>query len=202
MPLIPHLDLPQLIQAFGYVGLFGIVFAETGLFFGFFLPGDSLLFTAGLLSSQGLFSIWVLTPLIIVGAILGDNFGYWFGVKVGPKIFNRENSFFFHKRHVERTHEFYLKYGAKAVLLARFVPVVRTFIPIMAGVGGMPYKIFARYNVVGGALWGGGMTLFGYSLGRVVPGIEHYLSSIILGIIVISFLPIAREVIIDRVSKK
>lgn len=202
MPFIPNFDLPQFIYAFGYVGLFGIVFAETGLFFGFFLPGDSLLFTAGLLSSQKLFSIWILIPLVIVGAILGDSFGYWFGAKVGPKIFNKEDSFFFHKRHIERTQKFYLKHGAKAVFLARFVPLVRTFVPILAGVGGMPYKIFVRHNILGGFAWGGGMTVLGYTLGKSVPGIEHYLTFIILGIIAISFLPIARELIKDRFLKE
>lgn len=202
MSFIPHFDIPQLVYAFGYVGMFGIVFAETGLFFGFFLPGDSLLFTAGLLSSQGLFNIWVLAPLIIIGAILGDSFGYWFGAKVGPKIFNQEDSLLFHKRHIERTQKFYLKYGAKAVFLARFVPVVRTFVPILAGVGGMPYKIFARYNILGGFVWGGGMTILGYSLGKSVPGIERYLTFIILGIIVVSFLPIIFEFIKDRFLKK
>lgn len=202
MSLLPHIDLSQLVQTFGYLGLFGIVFAETGLFFGFFLPGDSLFFTAGLLSSQGLFNIWGLAPLVIVGAILGDSFGYWFGAKVGPKIFNQENSLLFHRRHIERTQKFYLKYGAKAVLLARFVPVVRTFAPILAGVGGMPYETFVRYNIIGGVVWGGGMTLLGYSLGSVVPGVEHYLLPIVLGIIVVSFLPIVREVVLDRISKK
>ncbi len=202
MSLIPNFDLPQLVYTFGYIGLFGIVFAETGLFFGFFLPGDSLLFTAGLLSSQGLFNIWVLTPLIIVGAVLGDSFGYWFGAKVGPKIFNQEDSLFFHKRHIERTQKFYLKHGAKAVFLARFVPIVRTFVPILAGVGGMPYKIFARYNILGGFVWGGGMTILGYSLGKSVPGIERYLTLIIIGIIAVSFLPIAYEFIKDRFFKK
>lgn len=201
MPSLPHFDLVQLIQAFGLVGLFGIVFAETGLFFGFFLPGDSLLFTAGLLASQGLLNIWLLVPLMIIGAVLGDSFGYWFGAKIGPKIFNKEDSFFFHKRHIARTQKFYVKYGAKAVLIARFVPVVRTFAPILAGVGSMPYRTFARYNIIGGLLWGGGMTLLGYFLGRAVPNIESYLLPIILVIIVVSFLPIISEVIKDKQGK-
>ncbi len=194
MPPIPHFDLIQLIQAFGLIGLFGIVFAETGLFFGFFLPGDSLLFTAGLLASQGLLNIWFLVPLMIVGAIAGDSFGYWFGAKVGPKIFNKEDSFFFHKKHIERTQKFYVKYGAKAVFFARFVPVVRTFTPILAGVGSMPYGVFVKYNILGGFVWGGGITLLGYFLGSAIPGIERYLLPIILVIIAISFLPIAYEV--------
>ena len=196
-----HFDLVAVIKAFGYLGLFAIVFAESGLFFGFFLPGDSLLFTAGLLASQGFLDPWLLAVIISAGAILGDSVGYWFGAKVGPKIFTRENSFFFNKRHVERTHLFYLKYGPRAVVLARFVPVVRTFTPILAGVGSMPYGIFLRYNIIGGILWGTGLTLLGYFLGTAIPGIDKYLLPIVLGIIVISFLPIASELIKDRQRK-
>ena len=188
-----HFDISALIQSFGYIGIFAIVFAESGLFFGFFLPGDSLLFTAGLLASQGLLNIFILTALIVLGAILGDTVGYWFGARVGPKIFTRNNSFFFNKQHIARTHLFYLKYGSKAVIIARFVPVVRTFVPILAGVGTMPYGIFLRYNIIGGLAWGTGVTLLGYFLGAAVPTIEQYLLPIILGIIVLSFLPIAVE---------
>lgn len=195
---LPHLDLVALIQMVGYLGLFAIVFAESGLFFGFFFPGDSLLFTAGLLASQGLFNIWILVPLIVTGAILGDSVGYWFGVKVGPKIFTREDSFFFHKRHVERTHNFYLKYGAKAVVLARFIPIVRTFAPILAGVGTMPYGTFLKWNIIGGVLWGTGVTLLGHFLGATIPGIEAYLFPIIIGIIIVSFLPLISELIKNR----
>ena len=187
------IDLTTLIQGFGYIGLFAIVFAESGLFFGFFLPGDSLLFTAGLIASQGTLNIFVLVPLIVVAAILGDNFGYWFGAKVGPKIFTREDSFFFNKRHIDRTRIFYLKYGPKAVIIARFVPIVRTFTPILAGVGSMPYFTFLRYNIIGGVLWGAGVTLLGYFLGMVIPNIEQYLLPIVLVIIVISFLPVVFE---------
>lgn len=198
MSMIPHFDLTQLIQAIGSLGLFGIVFAETGLFFGFFFPGDSLLFTAGLLASQGFLNIWFLAPLMILGAVMGDSFGYWFGAKVGPKIFNKEDSFFFHKEHINRTQRFYLKYGAKAVFFARFVPIVRTFAPILAGVGSMPYGTFVRFNIMGGVVWGGGITLLGYFLGSIVPNIEHYLLQIILVIIAVSFLPIVYEVISDK----
>lgn len=198
MSMIPHFDLTQLIQAIGSLGLFGIVFAETGLFFGFFFPGDSLLFTAGLLASQGFLNIWFLAPLMILGAVMGDSFGYWFGAKVGPKIFNKEDSLFFHKEHINRTQRFYLKYGAKAVFFARFVPIVRTFAPILAGVGSMPYGTFIRFNIMGGVVWGGGITLLGYFLGSIVPNIEHYLLQIILVIIAVSFLPIVYEVISDK----
>jgi len=196
-----HIDLIGLIKTFGYLGIFTIVFAESGLFFGFFFPGDSLLFTAGLIASQGFLNIWILVPLIILGAILGDNVGYWFGAKVGPKIFTREDSFFFHKRHVERTHNFYLKYGAKAVVLARFIPIVRTFTPILAGVGTMPYGTFLKFNIIGGVLWGAGVTLLSYFLGAIIPGIDRYLLPIVISIIVVSFLPIAFEFFKSRTKK-
>ena len=195
-----HFDLMALIKTFGYLGLFAIVFAESGLFFGFFLPGDSLLFTAGLIASQGFLNIWILVPLIILGAILGDNVGYWFGAKVGPKIFTRDDSLFFHKRHVLRTHNFYLKYGSKAVVIARFIPIVRTFTPILAGVGTMPYATFLKFNIIGGILWGAGVTFLGYFLGTTIPGIEAYLLPIVIGIIVVSFIPIVVEFIRNKRS--
>lgn len=197
-----HFDIPALVQTAGYVGLFAIVFAESGLFFGFFFPGDSLLFTAGLLASQGLLNIYVLVGLMTLGAILGDSVGYWFGKSVGPKIFTREDSFFFNKRHIERTQHFYAKYGPKAVVLARFVPVVRTFTPILAGVGTMPYRLFLRYNIIGGILWGTGVTLLGYFLGSAIPSAEKYLLPIILGIIAVSFIPIIREVLHARNTQR
>lgn len=193
MTQLLHIDIVVFIKTLGYLGVWAVVFAESGLFFGFFFPGDSLLFTAGLLSSQELLSVWVLIPLVITAAVLGDTVGYWFGAKVGPRIFTREDSFFFHKRHIERTNIFYKQYGARAVVLARFIPIVRTFTPILAGVGGMHYGTFLRYNIVGGALWGGGVTLLGYFLGTVIPGIDGYLLPIILLIIVASFLPVIVE---------
>ncbi len=193
-----HFDLISFIKSVGLLGVFAIVFAESGLFLGFYLPGDSLLFTAGLLASPGFLSPWLLAVIISTGAILGDSVGYWFGAKVGPKIFTREDSFFFNKRHIERTHLFYLKYGSRAVVLARFVPVVRTFTPILAGVGSMPYATFLRYNIIGGILWGTGLTLLGYFLGTVIPGIDKYILPIVIGIIAVSFLPIASELIKGR----
>jgi len=196
-----HIDILSLVQTFGYLGILAVVFAESGAFFGFFLPGDSLLFTAGLLASQDLLSIWVLLIFVPIAAILGDNFGYWFGAKVGPKIFTREDSFFFHKHHIERTREFYAKYGTKAIVLARFLPVVRTFTPVLAGVGQMPYRTFMKYNILGGLLWSMSMLLLGFSLGSVVPNIDRYILPIIFAIIFISFLPIIREVVIHRMKK-
>ncbi len=192
----------MLIEWGGYVGLALIVFAESGFLLGFFLPGDSLLFTAGLLSASGFFSPWLLVPMLIVCAIAGDSFGYWTGRTFGPKIFSREDSFFFHKKHVERTKVFYEKYGPKAILLARFVPIVRTFVPIFAGVGQMHYKTFISYNIIGGVLWAGGVTLLGYFLGASIPNIEKYLLPIILGIIFVSVLPILHEFYREWRNKK
>lgn len=199
---LPHFDIIALIQTVGYLGIFSMVFAESGLFFGFFLPGDSLLFTAGLLASQGFLDVWTLIFLITIGAVLGDSVGYWFGAKIGPKIFTREDSFFFQKQHIERARLFYLKYGSRAMVLARFVPVMRTFTPILAGVGSMPYKTFLRYNIVGGIGWGAGVTLLGYFLGATIPGIEQYLLLIVVGIIVISFLPLVIEILKSRADGK
>jgi membrane-associated protein len=183
-------DIFSLVRTAGYVGLFLMVFAESGLFFGFFLPGGSLLFTAGLLAAQGFFNIYVLTIVLTIAAITGDSAGYWFGLSVGPKIFTKEDSLFFHKKHLYRTHAFFEKYGAKAVILGRFVPIVRTFVPILAGVGTMTYRQFLKYNVVGGIVWGIGMSAFGYFLGNSIPGIQHLLFPIIVVIVILSVLPI------------
>ena len=182
-------DLVALIKAAGYLGLFGIVFAESGLFVGFFLPGDSLLFTAGFLASQGFLNIWILAPLAFIAAILGDNFGYAFGRRVGHAIFTRERSLFFHKEYLERARIFYEAHGGKAIVLARFLPVIRTFAPILAGVGRMRYPTFLFYNVIGAALWAIGLTFLGFYLGNAIPNIDRYLVPIVLVIVIISSLP-------------
>lgn len=182
-------DLVTLIKTVGYLGIFGMVFAESGLFFGFFFPGDSLLFTAGFLASQGYLEIWPLVILCFVAAVAGDSVGYAFGRRVGPKIFSREDSLFFHRDHLERAEKFYEAHGGKTIILARFMPVVRTFAPIVAGVGQMRYRRFLAYNIVGGFFWGIGLPLAGYFLGQTVPGIDQYLVPIILGIIIVSVLP-------------
>lgn len=195
MDFIFHLDIMALVQTFGLIGLLVIVFVESGVFFGFFFPGDSLLFTAGLLASQGFLNIWALLLFVPLAAILGVNFGYWFGKKVGTRLFSREDSFFFHKKHIDRTREFYAKHGIRAIVLSRFIPVVRTFTPILAGIGEMDYKVFMKYNILGGLLWTTSLLGLGYSLGAVIPDIDTYLLPIVLGIIVISFLPILREVL-------
>lgn len=184
-----HIDMATLIKVAGYSGLFAIIFAESGLFFGFFLPGDSLLFTAGFLASQGFFDIRVLVPLLFVAAVLGDNIGYSFGRYVGPKLFTREKSRFFNPKHVARAHAFFLVNGGNAIVFARFVPVVRTFVPIVAGVAEMPYRKFLTMNILGGALWAGGVTLIGYFLGATIPEAEKYLYPLIVLIIIVSFIP-------------
>lgn len=182
-------DLIPLIKTAGYIGIFAIIFAESGLFVGFFLPGDSLLFTAGFLASQGFFNIWYLMALVFVGAVLGDNVGYAFGYKVGPMLFNKEESILFHKDHLERARIFYEKYGKKAIVLARFMPGIRTFAPILAGVGKMNYPVFMAYNLLGGLLWGVGLLFLGYFLGNTIPDVDKYLLPIILLIIFLSILP-------------
>jgi len=182
-------DLIALIKAAGYLGLFGIIFAESGLFFGFFFPGDSLLFTAGFLASKGFLNIYLLIAITFLAAVLGDNTGYWFGKKTGPKIFTRENSLLFHKDHIIKAENFFKKYGPKTIIFARFVPIVRTFAPILAGVGKMHYQTFFIYNLVGGALWTAGLSLLGYFLGQLVPSIDKYLLPIVALIIIISVLP-------------
>ncbi len=183
--------LQDYIIAFGYIGIFLTVFAESGFLLGFFLPGDSLLFTLGLLASQGVFNIWILVPLVIVAAILGDSFGYYMGNRLGPRVFSREDSWLFKKKYLEETEAFYKKYGKKTIILARFVPIIRTFAPIFAGIGKMQYGIFLAYNIVGGFLWGGGFLLISFVLGQKIPGIENYLEYIILGIIAVSVAPVA-----------
>ncbi len=195
------IDLQALVETIGYVGVFAIVFVESGLFFGFFLPGDSLLFTAGFLASQEVLNIGILVPLIIVAAILGDSIGYWFGRKVGPLIFTHEDSFWFSKKRIEDARAFSARYGAKAIIFARFIPAVRCFIPIIAGVGSMHYRTFLAYNIMGGILWGGGITLLGYLLGDVVPNPDRYLLPLVLFIVLISFIPLIREYVVHRKQK-
>jgi len=193
-----NLDLPAFITAIGHLGVFAIIFAESGLFIGFFLPGDSLLFTAGLLASKGYLNLALLVGGSVVSAILGDSVGYAFGRRVGPKIFSREDSILFHKKHIKRTKKFYEKHGAKTIILARFMPIVRTFAPILAGVGEMRYRTFITYNVMGGALWAAGVPMLGYTLGQTIPGIDRYLIPIVLVIIFLSVLPPILEIIRER----
>ena len=187
------LDPVSIIQTAGIIGVIAVVFAETGILLGIFFPGDSLLFAAGLFASKGFFNIYILLIGSIIAAVLGDTVSYWIGRKIGPKIFVREDSFFFKKRYIEMTKEFYDIHGARALVLARFVPIVRTIAPLLAGVGEMPYYTFFSYNVFGGILWASIASLAGYFIGSVVPDSVHYITYIALAIIVVSFIPAILE---------
>ena len=188
------LDPDYLLDQFGIWGLLLIVFAESGLLIGFFLPGDSLLFTAGLLITAGTldFPLWGAVALICLAAVLGDQTGYMFGKKVGPSLFNRPDSRLFKQENVTKAHEFFEKYGPKSLVLARFVPIVRTFTPIIAGVSGMKYRSFLTFNVIGGVLWGAGVTLLGSWLGNI-DFVKTNIEPILLLIVLISVVPIIIE---------
>ncbi|MEO5815424.1 MAG: VTT domain-containing protein [Gemmatimonadaceae bacterium] len=184
-------DVQQLVRLGGYVGLTAIIFAETGLLVGFFLPGDSLLVTAGLLSSQPQFGLnmWLLGVLLTIAAIIGNTVGYAIGWYSGPKLFKRDDSLLFKKKHLIRAHEFFTKHGGKALVIARFMPIVRTFVPVVAGLGRMPLRSYTAYNVLGAVLWIWSMLFIGYFLGRMVPGIENHITKVILVVIFLSLLP-------------
>jgi membrane-associated protein len=191
-------SLDDLVRWGGYVVLVAIVFTETGLLVGFFLPGDSLLITAGLVAASGALSIWWLNALLIAAAVVGDSVGYAIGRRVGPRLFTRPKSRFFNPRHVERTRAFYARHGAKAIVIARFVPIIRTFAPVVAGVGQMEYRRFLLYNIVGGVGWVTSMTWAGYLLGQTVPNIGDHIHIVIAVVIVLSLIPIAVELIRER----
>ncbi|TSC67554.1 MAG: membrane-associated protein [Parcubacteria group bacterium Gr01-1014_66] len=194
-------DLGALIQSIGYAGIFAIVTAESGFLIGIFLPGDSLLFTAGFLASQGYLRLDLVFLISFLGAVIGDAAGYAIGRRVGPKIFIREDGIFFQKRNIERTQLFYETHGAKTILIARFVPFVRTLAPVFAGVGAMRYARFAYYNIIGGFLWAGSMTLAGYFLGRVLPGADRFFLPIMVFVIFLSILPTLLHVWLERRRK-
>jgi membrane-associated protein len=190
-------SIEEILRTFGYFALFGFVFAESGLFFGFFLPGDSLLFTAGILAAKGLFDINILILGTIVCAFLGDQVGYWTGKKFGSAFFSKPNSFFRKPAHMEKAKAFYAKHGKKAIALARFVPVVRTFAPILAGTAQMDYPTFITYNALGGVIWCATFIGAGYLLGNILPESGNILTLIVIAIIVISLLPLANEVYME-----
>ncbi len=182
-------DVEWLIRTVGLAGIAFIIFAETGLMIGFFLPGDSLLVTAGVFAAAGLLDIWTLNLVLIPAAVIGDAVNYFVGKRLGPALYNRPDSRFFKQSHLKKAKEFYEKHGGKTIILARFVPVVRTFAPTVAGIAGMSYPKFAMYNVVGGALWVAGMTWLGFFLGKSVPDIEKNIIAVIAVVIFASFLP-------------
>ena len=186
------LDPERLIRTFCTIGLFAIVFAESGLLFGFFLPGDSLLFTAGVFAARGDLNLAVILVGCFVAAVAGDQVGYVFGRRVGPALFRRDDSRFFKQEYVEKAQAYFDKYGSKTIVLARFVPIVRTFAPIVAGVGRMEYRTFVTFNVLGGLLWAVGVTLLGYALGEV-EFVEENFEIAILAVVGMSLLPIAFE---------
>ncbi len=184
-----HGDLKSLIQTIGYLGVFTMVFLESGLLVGFFFPGDSLLFSAGFLASQGFFDITILIFGVFIAAVLGDSIGYLIGYKFGRKLYEKENSFLFRKDHLRTAEAFYEKHGGKTIILARFMPVIRAFAPVVAGVSSMNYTTFLFYNVFGGFLWAVGVSLAGYYLGSLIPDVDKYLLPIIGLIILISIAP-------------
>lgn len=183
-------DVQGLIQWGGALLVCVIVFVETGLFVGFFLPGDSLLVTAGIFAAQGVLKISNLVLLVTICAIVGDQLGYWIGRRAGQALYRREDSLLFKRRHLDRAHEFYENYGGKTVILARFMPIVRTFCPPVAGAAGMRYARYLAYDIVGGCCWAGGLTLSGYFLGRV-PNVSQHIHWVIAAVILLSFLPAA-----------
>jgi len=191
-------SLDDLIRWGGYAVLVGIVFTETGLLVGFFLPGDSLLVTAGLVAAAGGLNVWWVNGLLIVAAVVGDSVGYAIGARLGPRLFTRERSLLFNPRHVERTRRFYERHGAKTIVIARFVPIIRTFAPVVAGVGQMRYRRFLVYNVAGGVGWVTSMTWTGYLLGRAIPNIADYIHIVVIVVIVVSVIPIVVEILRER----
>ena len=182
-------NLTELVQWAGIFGLAAIIFSETGLLVGVFLPGDSLLVTAGLLAARGYLNVYALAPLLTVAAICGNSVGYFIGRATGPRIFNRENSLFFNKKHAIRAHEFYAKYGRKTIVLAQFMPIIRTFAPVVAGVGGMKFRQFITFNIIGAVIWIWSMVGIGYFLGSYIPGIDQHIEIVIAIVIFVSILP-------------
>lgn len=182
-------DVEGLVRVGGLLALIAIVFAETGLLVGFFLPGDSLLVTAGLFAANGHLELWSLLLFVSLAAIVGDAVGYFVGARTGPRIFSRDDSLLFHKKHLVSTKEFYDRHGGITIVLARFMPILRTFAPVVAGVGNMPYGRFAFYNVMGGIGWVVSMTSVGYFLGKTIPDIDRYIHVVIAVVILLSLLP-------------
>ena len=211
MEAILHIDYASMILSLGivaYVVIFGIVFSESGLLIGLFFPGDSLLFTAGFLASknivgtnQNYLNLWILIGVTFAGAIIGDSVGYSFGHRIGRRIFTKPDSRFFKKENLEKAERFYEKYGVKTIIIARFVPIIRTFAPIVAGVGKMSYKTFFSFNVIGGALWSLIIPIAGFYLYKLIPNVDKYLLLIIILIILVSAIPALTEIFKERKKK-
>ncbi|HEY8165707.1 MAG TPA: VTT domain-containing protein [Gemmatimonadaceae bacterium] len=182
-------DLPALIKWAGYIGLTAIVFAETGLLVGFFLPGDSLLVTAGLVAGQQFINVYLLGLLLNVAAICGNSVGYLIGNSTGPRIFTRENSLFFNRKHLISAREFYARHGRKTIILAQFVPIIRTFSPVVAGAGQMRYRLFLVTSILGTTLWVWSMLFTGYFLGRYIPGVDEHIELVVVVVVFVSILP-------------
>jgi membrane-associated protein len=196
--LTGKVSLDVLVRWGGLAVLTAIVFTETGLLVGFFLPGDSLLITAGLVAATGALNIWTLNLLLSVAAIVGDSVGYAIGKRLGPALFTREKSRLFNPQHIERTRRFYERYGAKTIVIARFVPIIRTFAPVVAGVGVMQYRRFITFNVIGGIGWVVSMTWAGYLLGHAIPDINRHIHIVVVIVIVLSVIPIGIEILRER----
>lgn len=182
-------NVPLLIQWGGLAGLVGIIFAETGLMVGFFLPGDSLLVTAGVFAAAGKLDIVWLNPALILAAVVGNATGYWIGSRAGKALYSRPNSLLFRREHLIRTHEFYEKHGGKTIVMAQFLPILRTFAPVVAGAATMTYRRFATYNLVGAIFWILSMTSIGYFLGRLVPNVDKHIHIVVAAVIFLSLLP-------------
>ncbi len=195
-------DVKSLVMWAGYVGLFAIIFAETGLLVGFFLPGDSLLVTAGLFAATGELNILYLNLLLIPAAVLGNSAGYWIGYKSGPRLFKREQSLLFRKDYLIRTKLFYEKHGASTMIITRFMPILRTFAPIVGGIGQMNYKKFTYYNLIGAIGWIISMTFIGFFLGRTIPNIDKHIEKVIVVVVFLSLLPAIIKYLKHKFSKR
>jgi len=196
------LDVESIIQSGGLLLVALIVFAESGLLIGFFLPGDTLLFTAGFFAAQDKLPLLPLILVVIAAAVIGDNVGYQIGRRLGPRIFRKKDGILFRHEHIERAEKFYEKHGGKTIILARFVPVVRTFAPMVAGVGKMPQRRFAFFNVFGGVFWGGSVILLGYFLGSRIPNIDKYLMPIVVLAMVFTFAPTVYHILKDSRTRE
>jgi len=195
-------DVRGLVQTAGYLGLAIIIFSETGLLAGFFLPGDSLLVTAGLFAAKGDLNILLLNLILIPSAVIGDAAGYWIGHKAGPRLFKKEQSLFFRKDYLMKTHNFYEKYGGITIILARFMPIIRTFAPTVAGIAQMRYIDFFKYNVIGGILWILSMTFIGYFLGNLIPDIDKHIEKVIVIVVLLSISPAIYKFISVKIKNR